>query len=249
MLKVQRYLSGLSYVILYSTMTANKIQYGSIQASRFHCCTRLPLQCIITNTMTTSRNLWEDAALCLRPKDKTSLAISSPFPGLDDLLSTIDDTKQDFQRKQWRVHVGAKKEAIILRDVFSKIAAWVQKFVDVGDVATQYDPGHAALPWACIRFLLKASISNFEKAKIVMEGIECVSNLIVWCNIQEQLYLRRSSSATNRLHQALIKLYIAILRFLAKVIRFYSKSTAGGFSLKLLQSPDRPLCFHLEQLF
>ena len=199
--------------------------------------------------MTISRNLWEDAASSLRPKDKTSLAISCPFPGLDDLLTTIDDTKKDFQRKQWRVHVGPKKEAIILRDIFSKIATWVQKFVEVGDVATQYDPGHAALPWACIRLLLKASISNVEKAKVVVEGIERVSNLIVWCNIQEQLYLRRRSSATNRLQEALIKLYVAILTFLAKAIRFYGKSTAGGFTHKLLQEPGRPLCLHLEQIF
>lgn len=37
----------------------------------------------------------------------------------------------------------------------SKVSIWLQKFVEVGDVAVNYDPGHAALPWAGIRFLLK----------------------------------------------------------------------------------------------
>lgn len=27
--------------------------------------------------------------------------------------------------------------------------------MEVGDVAVSYDPGHAALPWALVRFLLK----------------------------------------------------------------------------------------------
>lgn len=43
----------------------------------------------------------------------------------------------------------------MIRDVFSKISIWLEKLVGVGDVAVSYDPGHAALPWTGIRFLLK----------------------------------------------------------------------------------------------
>lgn len=32
---------------------------------------------------------------------------------------------------------------------------WVNKFKEVVDVAIQYDPVHAALPWAAVRFLLQ----------------------------------------------------------------------------------------------
>jgi len=34
---------------------------------------------------------------------------------------------------------------------------WVKKFRDVGDVVVQYDPTHAALPWAGVRLLLQVS--------------------------------------------------------------------------------------------
>ena len=37
---------------------------------------------------------------------------------------------------------------------------WVRKFVEVGDVVAQYDPGHAALPWALVRFVLQVSLAN-----------------------------------------------------------------------------------------
>ena len=46
-------------------------------------------------------------------------------------------------------------ETVIIRDVFEKIIRWVEMFKQAGDVAVQYDPAHAALPWAGIRFLLQ----------------------------------------------------------------------------------------------
>ena len=44
---------------------------------------------------------------------------------------------------------------IDLRDRADKILEWVEKFKQIGDIAVQYDPVHAALPWAGIRFLLQ----------------------------------------------------------------------------------------------
>lgn len=44
---------------------------------------------------------------------------------------------------------------IILRDLLEKVMVWVNKFKEVVDVAIQYDPVHAALPWAAVRFLLQ----------------------------------------------------------------------------------------------
>jgi hypothetical protein len=40
-----------------------------------------------------------------------------------------------------------------------KIIAWVIKFKEVGDLAVQYDPIHAALPWAGVRFFLQVNDS------------------------------------------------------------------------------------------
>ena len=45
-----------------------------------------------------------------------------------------------------------------MRDVLNKIAKWVEKFIEVGDLATQYDPVRAALPWASLSFILKVSL-------------------------------------------------------------------------------------------
>ena len=46
-------------------------------------------------------------------------------------------------------------KTFVVRDAFEKLAAWTTRFIEVGDVAVQYDPAHAALPWAAVRFILK----------------------------------------------------------------------------------------------
>lgn len=45
-------------------------------------------------------------------------------------------------------------EQVIARDLFAKVVKSIDQFKQLGDVAIQYDPVHAALPWAGVRFFL-----------------------------------------------------------------------------------------------
>ena len=117
----------------------------------------LPLVSYVTRQLTNCqfyRNLWDLAASQLSEKNKACINFSPAFK-LDDLLAAVDDRKHDCQQNQWTVERGPGRNAIVLRDVLTKIATWIEKFVACGDCAVQYDPGHAALPWAAVRFLLK----------------------------------------------------------------------------------------------
>ena len=99
------------------------------------------------------RNLWDLAASQLSDKYKACINFSSTVK-LDDLLVAVKDKKEECQKKQWTLERGPGRNPIVLRDVFTKIATWIEKFVECGDCVVQYDPGHAALPWAAVRFLL-----------------------------------------------------------------------------------------------
>jgi hypothetical protein len=57
-------------------------------------------------------------------------------------------------QKRWK-YTKRNGEVVILRDVFEDIMKWVSKFKAVGDMAVQYGPAHAALPWAGVRLLLQ----------------------------------------------------------------------------------------------
>lgn len=73
---------------------------------------------------------------------------------LEDVRVTVKEKKKLCLEKRWAIK-KLNGERIILRDVCEKVIVWVDKFKQVGDAAVQYDPGHAALPWAGVRFILQ----------------------------------------------------------------------------------------------
>jgi hypothetical protein len=76
---------------------------------------------------------------------------------LSELLQAADAAQKQCVAKAWRLK--RKNGATVnVRDIFAKIARWVKQFKDIGDIAMQYDPVHAALPWAAVRFLLQVGI-------------------------------------------------------------------------------------------
>jgi hypothetical protein len=75
--------------------------------------------------------------------------------GGQELLNVVTSAKNKCLKAQWTIQIAGR--AINLRECFTKIVDWVQKFAQVGDAAVQFDTAHAALPWAGFRFLLQAS--------------------------------------------------------------------------------------------
>ena len=104
---------------------------------------------------------------------------------------------------------------------------WVEKFKEVGDTIIQYDPGHAALPWAGVRFVLQVMVNDHQSFGMMAEGLEMVSNLIVRYRIWEELYLTKTSTMNAQFTRALLKLYKAILGFLGGAGKYYKQSTSG----------------------
>jgi hypothetical protein len=69
-------------------------------------------------------------------------------------LKAVQEKQNEYPGRQW----GFRRDSnntIKVTDILAQITKWIERFVEVGDVAMQYDPGHAALPWAAVRFILK----------------------------------------------------------------------------------------------
>ena len=77
---------------------------------------------------------------------------------LSAVRSTMDEILNKKEGKLWKVNF--RDEEIVLRDVGMKILRWVDKFKQIGDIIVQYDPAHAALPWAGFRFLLQVDLNR-----------------------------------------------------------------------------------------
>jgi len=58
------------------------------------------------------------------------------------------------------------------------------------------------------------------------EGLEIVSVILMRYDMVEQIYISKASRAKDLLINATVKLYVAVLEYLAKAVKYYSQSTA-----------------------
>ena len=98
-------------------------------------------------------------------------------------------------------------------------------------MAVQYDPGHATLPWAAIRFVLQASVSSVETFGHMVEGVELASRITAIYAEVERTCLKGVSRFKTQLANALVKMYASVLAFLLRARRYFGQSS-GKRALK-----------------
>ncbi|KAK2026562.1 hypothetical protein LX32DRAFT_684499 [Colletotrichum zoysiae] len=187
--------------------------------------------------MVTGTDLWDKAFQALNPDIQKHLnQTSSRKRGiLDDVLKEADAQRRDHLRKRWKF-TKPNGDTIIVRDVLEKIVGWVQRFKEAGDIIVQYDPGHGALPWAAIRFLLQIAVSDVELFAALVDDLEYIARMMVRYRVFENLYLRGLNSEIElSLEDALTRLYAEILTHLSKAIEFLCEKTL----VRVLKSPFR----------
>ena len=104
------------------------------------------------------RGLWGLALEKLSVEEKAAVSTivsDSKLDVLQHLRTAAEKKRNDCEDRRWKFEVNGRQ--IILRDVADKILVWVDKFKQIGDIAVNFDPVHAALPWAGVRFLLEVS--------------------------------------------------------------------------------------------
>ncbi|KAK1498735.1 hypothetical protein CABS01_10510 [Colletotrichum abscissum] len=181
--------------------------------------------------------MWSRALETLPPDEKgrlkTFVNVDADGPEvLSDILQAAQQKKVEAQEKRWRFTWHG--HTYIVRDYLEKIIAWVERFKAVGDTAVQYDPTHAALPWACVRFFLQAAVDNVRAFGIMAENMSQVVNLIAQSAIVEDLYLGRNLKIARLLEQSLTRLYARILRFLDRSANYYSNGTVKNLAKSAL---------------
>ncbi|RDW57470.1 hypothetical protein BP6252_13808 [Coleophoma cylindrospora] len=183
----------------------------------------------------TAEGLWDRAIQNLNAADKETISRlelmhTEQLPieiRIDKLIGLVKEKQEDCEKKSYKFHVCGRD--LILRDVAGKVIVWLNKFKEVGDIAVNFDPIHAALPWAGVRFLLQAVIGEAEQMGALLVIIEMITYLINRCALYEVLYGSEDTTtkALHNLHAALIELYSAMLQSMAMAYRLFDKSTAS----------------------
>jgi hypothetical protein len=112
-----------------------------------------------TTNRTAPKSLWAKAISELDMQESATLVDfikSNP----QDMASVLENIRHKTQRivdakRESASKIKVNGEEIVLKDIGMKILVWIDKFKEIGDLAAQVDPVHAALPWAIFRFLLE----------------------------------------------------------------------------------------------
>ncbi|KAI5811981.1 hypothetical protein BZA77DRAFT_376448 [Pyronema omphalodes] len=115
----------------------------------------------------------------------------------------VDNSLENSETKAWKI---------------DKLLNWLDKFKEIGDIVVQYDPAHAALPWAAFRFILKICVEQKKTLEAIVDGLEHIASLIQRCTIYEIIYEKETFNASTNLRESILQLYIAVLKFFAKAI-------------------------------
>ncbi|KAF5649674.1 ankyrin repeat and SOCS box 7 [Fusarium sp. NRRL 52700] len=175
--------------------------------------------------------LWDQAFDKLPEEDKKVLRSpqDQSRPVAITIINTVEEKKSYCESKKWALYTNDVGEKVYVRDTLARVTGWVEKFMQVGDTVVQYDPGHAALPWAAVRALLQMTINDCQTFGMMIENVEAISKVVVrYKEIEEQI-LFRDSQLTRQLSSALIGLYLSALHFLASANRYYSKGSFKRF--------------------
>ena len=85
---------------------------------------------------------------------------------LEGLLELAMKAKRKNFESQWKLQWGGKE--INVREKAEKLVGWIERFKEVVNIAVQYDPVHATLPWAGVRFILIACIFQLLILKAIL---------------------------------------------------------------------------------
>lgn len=101
-------------------------------------------------------SLWDKALKGLSIEDQKTFNVqrSDKRQVLEEIVKAVNDQSDRCLQRRWTVQ-GRHGRKIVIRDVCAKMASGIKKFVEVVDVAVNYDPVHSALPWAGIRVFLQ----------------------------------------------------------------------------------------------
>ena len=117
----------------------------------------VPQQAVPPNPSTPGQDLWTKAYQMLPDELKQQLGMNNCIAAnklqtLQDLLATAVQAKDTSMAKRLNFKWGDKE--INVQEVADRLVGWITRFKEIGDIAVQYDPTHATLPWAGVRFIL-----------------------------------------------------------------------------------------------
>jgi hypothetical protein len=161
------------------------------------------------------------------------------------MAQAIQDGQHGREQREWKVTIGHKEYSA--RGLVDKTVNILNKFIGVGDVAASFDPVHAALPWAAVRFVLVTLTASSELRSQIIFGLAKATSLILQCDNYQRIYMATDPAlrppaeveVLGVLESSIVHAYVnSLLFFSFSIDRQESKSRtiAAPFKMNVMES-------------
>ncbi|KAM0412045.1 hypothetical protein ACHAPD_008700 [Fusarium lateritium] len=140
------------------------------------------------------------------------------------LINETEQKKTEFEKTRRLCVIETTSHRWDLSKYFDRMVRWLNKFKAIGDVASSFDPVHAALPWAAFRFVLQAIVAEKEYTESTFELMSLIPHFVISGHVLEVVYINDKKNLENNhdvsylsqqcvknLSEELFKLYSSLL--------------------------------------
>ncbi|RAL12829.1 uncharacterized protein BO97DRAFT_450808 [Aspergillus homomorphus CBS 101889] len=177
---------------------------------------------------TVPANLWKVAEEQLDEKSRKWLLLNreehttdSVEEALAKVISEVEDKYKDHQKGGLRIRErGDGAGRFDVRGSAKKVLVSVLQVQDLIKTVAGFDPtGHASTAWSVVSFGLTLVRNDIERRDAIMEASEFLAKVLAYHSIIDHNYRQGDIPSPARLGDALVDLYVAVLRYAAEVQR------------------------------
>ncbi|KAJ5362407.1 hypothetical protein N7541_003251 [Penicillium brevicompactum] len=189
------------------------------------------------------RNLWALAFDGLDDSRKKHIPADG-LPATDAIQGVIDETTakyKEWQEKGLTIHRKNGKN-INVRDTAEKIMGAAMEAQGAISTLVSFDPtGHASSAWTVISFGMSIVQNRLDRRDAIFQSSEYLAETLAYFAIVDVKYRNQGVESDERLDQALLKVYSAILEFTAEVKKGQDENEASRTLHSIFALTDQPL--------
>ncbi|KAF8530883.1 hypothetical protein BDD12DRAFT_903538 [Trichophaea hybrida] len=141
-----------------------------------------------------------------------------------------------------RASIDVERKRYVFTKTVQSIVQTINQYAIVADVMVQHNPHNIALAWGAFRFIMLAAVNEGTTSRKIMDSLNHIARIIFRADTYIKLFAHHEASAKDllgQLHDDLVALFVEVLTFLFRAVKFFNKPTARRYISAAFKPFDR----------
>ncbi|GKZ38615.1 hypothetical protein AbraIFM66950_010924 [Aspergillus brasiliensis] len=200
------------------------------------------------NRKAEKRNLWQEAYDTLNEKQRRNInpvevhgqSSDNQDADSDRVCKTLDEVIQTV-KAQYEIRMSKRGDSQ-LRDAASKILAATLSCKEIISAIVVFDPtGHASSAWTVVSLGLTMTQNYRDQQMAWFQSSAILTDTLARYAVVEKLYRDESSELNDKIEDAILRVYIAVIKYAAEAMTIYRSSIGKRLVHSVVALTNLPL--------